>query len=648
MPALFIFLLKVNAALLLFCAGYYLVLRHLTFYTLNRVYLVGAIVFATAYPKINLSAFAERHQQIAKPVQTIISNWQAPAAALVKPITKPDYWYWVEVVFWVGVVLLAMRLAMQLYSLYKLYRNSTAAQIYDHDVRLINSDSGPFSFWKSIYVNPANLDPDALKSILQHEQIHVSEWHTVDVLIAELSTIFYWFNPGVWLMKKAVKENIEFITDRKILKNGTDTRQYQYSLVSVSFATSANTIVNHFNISTIKKRIIMMNAKRSSKIKLTRYAFLVPAVLAMLLVFSISKAELVKKNFHITKALAFITNKTVAKHTAPAIITKPVIIQKTANKAVAVKVVQPIAAKLQDTLRNGSVLISSTDHFDSINFVINGVRSNKAGFKALDPDKIHSIDMVAPEQAAKIVDHLDPKHGTVFVTTDDSETGRKFKEKVDGLSRNFSATINRPDYNNEKFRIKDTGSNTATMNSIVLAKTNSSDNDSDSESMNASPSTVANVIFIGRAPQKQHLTLTNTGKGKIDTLKLNQSNFKVVTSNVRFVKRAPLTLEARGNDSTSQVYAITVNNVSRTEAYKKFTPLKRSAFTNLSSHNSQTNINHLSTKMVMIDGKEVTEREMKKLSVADIESINVESGDDVLKKYGEKAKNGVLFITTKK
>jgi bla regulator protein BlaR1 len=59
MPALFVFLFKVNIALLLFCAGYYLVLRHLTFYTLNRAYLMVAIVFATLYPKIDLSDFAK-------------------------------------------------------------------------------------------------------------------------------------------------------------------------------------------------------------------------------------------------------------------------------------------------------------------------------------------------------------------------------------------------------------------------------------------------------------------------------------------------------------------------------------------------------------------------------------------------------------
>src|SRR5476651_882978 len=121
MPALFLFLFKVNIALVLFCLGYYAVLRHLTFYTLNRVYLVAAILFATVYPQINLDSFAQQHQQIAKPVQVVLSL-EAPAATLIQPIAKPDNWYWVEAVFWIGAALLAIRLLMQLYSLYKLYR----------------------------------------------------------------------------------------------------------------------------------------------------------------------------------------------------------------------------------------------------------------------------------------------------------------------------------------------------------------------------------------------------------------------------------------------------------------------------------------------------------------------------------------------
>src|SRR5471030_1624001 len=159
MPVLFVFLLKVNVALLLFCAGYYLVLRHLTFYTLNRIYLITAILFASVYPQINLSEFVQHHQEIAKPVQAVVFNWQAPAETFIKPLSQPNYWFWVETIFWVGATLLALRMLIQLFSILRLYRNSKPARIYDHEVRVMDGDAGPFSFWKNIYVNPANHEP---------------------------------------------------------------------------------------------------------------------------------------------------------------------------------------------------------------------------------------------------------------------------------------------------------------------------------------------------------------------------------------------------------------------------------------------------------------------------------------------------------
>src|SRR3569833_3126485 len=258
MPALFLFLFKVNIALVLFCLGYYLVLRHLTFYTLNRIYLVAAILFSSIYPWINISDFVQRHQQLTAPVQNVIIQWKVPAEKLVQPLNQPNYWQWAEVIFWAGAILFALRLGMLLFSLYRLYRKSTPGQVNNYSVRLIDGDVSPFSFWRSKFVNPATLAPNDLAMVLEHEQVHVNQWHTLDILLAELSTVFYWFNPGIWLMKRAVRENIEFITDRKILQKGVDSKQYQYSLLNVSMAGTPNNIVNNFNISTIKIRIIMM------------------------------------------------------------------------------------------------------------------------------------------------------------------------------------------------------------------------------------------------------------------------------------------------------------------------------------------------------------------------------------------------------
>ncbi|MDF2432679.1 MAG: bla regulator protein blaR1 [Mucilaginibacter sp.] len=636
MPALFIFLLKVNAALLIFCAGYYLVLRHLTFYTLNRIYLVLAIVFASVYPGINLSDFAARHQQIAKPVQEVVFKLQAPAQAFVKPLDRPDYWVWVIIVFWTGVALLMLRLLVQLYSLYKLYRNSKVARIYDHDVRVINGDTGPFSFWKSIYVNPSQHEPADLRSILLHEQVHVSEWHTLDILLAELSTIFYWFNPGVWLMKKAIRENIEFITDQKILQNGTEPKQYQYSLVNVSFAATPRGIVNHFNISTIKKRIIMMNAKRSSKTKLTRYAFLVPAVIALLLVFSISKAELIKKSNNAFKTLKSVIHKsglvtTKNGNTASGIhaniIQNPLSV--TTNKPVLNTTAKATNPTIVDTIRKGGVMIGTSEHTDSLIYVINGVKVKKADFKGLDPDKISSIELLTGEQANKLLNEVDSKHSVLFLTTDDSESGKKFKEKMDEVSANsFLLQSKVTGYKNDAYK----------NNVVVLGKT---------ETINAITLNKKQLVTLKKAQSlaaidanrvaplnsEPFVVQYHNGRDSAETYNLNITKEKGMIApipkyNTRIVKRTiPLTV----------VYG---------SQNLKYAPNK--VYVNGYYTTPETNINNISSKLIMIDGNEATEHDLKKLSAADIDSMSIKMSGEMTKQYGDKAKNGVVFIITKK
>jgi bla regulator protein BlaR1 len=628
MPALFIFLFKVNIALVLFCLGYYLVLRHLTFYTLNRIYLVIAILFSTLYPNINLSGFVQSHQQLTEPVQTVILNWKAPAENFVKPLYQPNYWQWVELIFWAGVILFAARLIMQLFSLYKLYRQSKPGQVHDHTVRLIRDDISPFSFWRSIYINPTKLSPADLKNVLEHEQVHVSEWHTLDILLAELSTIFYWFNPGVWLMKKAVRENIEFITDRKILQKGTDSKQYQYSLVSVSLATASNTIVNHFNISTIKKRIIMMNAKRSSGYNLTRYVFLVPAVVALLLVFSLSKAA-TKKGLHTFKAIAAdITNITLLSNEKP-----PVNNVKPHLSVVKEKAEKPATKKLMvksaDTLYAGkskdgkkTLLFTSEHGLDSTSYMINGVPATRTDVKALDPGKIISLDLVDAKNAKEFYQGTaDLKSRVLFITTNDSETGKKIKEKIDKSFR--SGTIARA-YN----MAYDTGKNSSDHAPMAAGTGVSVSTSTSSESSDDAP------VVLSSGINNVSTSVVIVGQPKT-SVKLKKLDRVYVTG----IPKSSITISG-DDDSTHHVYAY---NISRDEPAVK---AKNMLYLSKVRTNDEATIDNLSNTLFIIDGKEV--KGLKNIKPADIESITILKDGSARKLYGDKGKNGVIVIKTKK
>ncbi|WP_426671773.1 TonB-dependent receptor plug domain-containing protein [Mucilaginibacter sp. McL0603] len=619
MPALFLFLFKVNIALVLFCLGYYLVLRHLTFYTLNRIYLVAAILFSSLYPNINLSDFAQHHQQLTQPVQSIIMNWKTPAENFVMPLYQPNYWQWVEVIFWAGVILFAVRLIMQLFSLYKLYRQSKPGEVHNQSVRLIRDDISPFSFWRSIYINPSKLSPSELKSVLEHEQVHVSEWHTLDILLAELSTIFYWFNPGVWLMKKAVRENIEFITDRKILQKGMDSKEYQYSLVSVGLAATSNNIVNHFNMSTIKKRIIMMNTKKSAGYNLTRYVFLVPVVVALLLIFSLSKAEVTKKGMHTFNSIATVVSHAHLLYNGKPHVTDLKLSEKT--------VVEKAATKNVDTIYNGkakngkkSFMVMANVSGDSVNYVINGVKATKAEVKAIDPTRINSIELLTAKNAKQFYPELDNDRQVMFVTTDDSDAGKKLKEKIDkamgdGMiagARNISITGS-PDMAPPP------------PPSAAMAYTISSDNKlSDVEEETNGNKNVSTVIVTDVAPKVKGKTLILkkdyhiTGKPGSDM---------VITQDV-----APEVITVEG---------ININKATPPDGKPRKVFVR-----GFNTNNDQLTIDGEGQPLFIIDGKEA--KSLKNVSPADIKSISVLKDGAAEKQYGEKGKNGVVVIITKK
>lgn len=191
-------------------------------------------------------------------------------------------------------------------------------------------------------------------------------------------------------MKKAVRENIEFITDRKILQQ-IDSKTYQYSLLNISFNIKQSAgIANHFNISTLKKRIVMMNAKRSSKFNLTRYAVLVPIVIVLLLVFSFSKAALLKKSKSAYKPVVnslnhiTTTNHTNAKITAVELVRKRKQIKSTIN------------VKTVDT--NKKFMFK-----DSVTYFIDGKKSSATEVELMNHDAIKTINVSKSPQSNGVV-----------------------------------------------------------------------------------------------------------------------------------------------------------------------------------------------------------------------------------------------------
>jgi BlaR1 peptidase M56 len=176
-----------------------------------------------------------------------------------------------------GVLLFGLNFLLQLFVL--LYQSYCRPVIKDGRFRIVevSGNRAPCSFGNTIFINPENYDWETYNQILIHEKIHVSGRHTLDILLAEMALVIQWFNPFAWLYRREVENNLEFLTDASVLLHQEVERSaYQLSLLRVSAPQLSFSLTNNYNQSLLKRRIVMMNSKRSSLHTIWKYFFLIP------------------------------------------------------------------------------------------------------------------------------------------------------------------------------------------------------------------------------------------------------------------------------------------------------------------------------------------------------------------------------------
>ena len=280
-----LYLLKANVALLLFAAAYFGLLRRLTFFTLNRAYLVFALLFAAGYPALPLPALLPAEATPTVVFAMVEATGAAPSAAPAAPVAPPVDWAAVGVALYAaGAAVLLVRLLVQLLALTRLRRRARLAVVQDRPVRILDEPISPFSFWQTIYLNPAQHAAPELAAVLRHEQVHVRQWHTLDVLLAQAAQAMAWCNPAVWLLRRALLDNLEYLADEAVLETGlVDRRAYQYSLLRLSHVAAGPSLVSSFTFPTLKNRVIMMNAPASALAQTGRYLLALPLALSLAL-----------------------------------------------------------------------------------------------------------------------------------------------------------------------------------------------------------------------------------------------------------------------------------------------------------------------------------------------------------------------------
>jgi len=288
MPEWILYLLKFNLSLGLVWLFYQVFLRKLTFYTWNRVYLLAYSSVCFLIPFININPWLNSSGMAAMPIlhsiPTVSHLVSGPVVSTAIEGQRFGYPFLLGMVLLAGSLVMGIRLLMMYISLLQI--SHRAKLIVDEPVQVFETsqDVVPFSFGNKIFIQPSSLPGGELETIIRHEFIHVKQKHSFDILFTEFLCIIAWYSPFAWLIRHAVRQNLEFIADNMILNNGTDKKDYQYLLLKVT-GHAPISIGNQFNLSSLKNRMVMMNKSKSKKKQLLKFVFSIPVVVVLLMAF---------------------------------------------------------------------------------------------------------------------------------------------------------------------------------------------------------------------------------------------------------------------------------------------------------------------------------------------------------------------------
>ena len=259
-----------------------------TFFGLRRLTLWLIYAVALMVPALNLEYWV-RDTPTMESMANVYADTFYPVVVVKAQASGITWMDMLLGIYWVGVAVLSLRLVWQLFSIIRLAVISRKQEVEGITVHLLRGEGSPFSFFRWVFMYPSTMEGKQLHEVMVHECTHVSGLHSLDTLFSELFSIACWFNPFAWLMKQEVRMNLEYLADESVLSDGNARKSYQYHLLGLAYRQSneSTKIANNFNLLPLKKRIKMMNKRRTSEIGKAKYLLFAPLAGVLLMVSNI-------------------------------------------------------------------------------------------------------------------------------------------------------------------------------------------------------------------------------------------------------------------------------------------------------------------------------------------------------------------------
>jgi beta-lactamase regulating signal transducer with metallopeptidase domain len=260
------YLLEANLYLILFYGFYRLFLHKETFYGLNRYYLIFSSVLAFILPFFQLGFL--KTPVIAEVIiePTVAINQVRFTDNLPLENYQPSIFTVDHFIIAIYVLVTVAFLFKMFFGLSKIIRMLKLPSIkLENGVKLIDLKDSKiaFSFFNLLFLDPALPEKN---TILKHELVHIKQKHSLDVLLFEIIQVINWFNPISYLVKKDIKLIHEYLADEETTRYDVEKYHYAMFLIQNSTGIQNLTLTNQiFSSSILKKRISMLNQKKSAR-----------------------------------------------------------------------------------------------------------------------------------------------------------------------------------------------------------------------------------------------------------------------------------------------------------------------------------------------------------------------------------------------
>lgn len=563
------YLLKSSAILIIFYTCYKLFMDRETFFVGNRWFLLIGLLISIIIPFIVIPIYVEVSPIIIE--NHINTDLILEKSSLEKSIGITQL---LLLLYACGVVFFLGKLAMEFFSLAKLLKKYASFKKHSYNYVVTDSELAPFSFFKWIVYNPTQFNDKELALILNHEKVHASQWHSIDIIAVQIACVLLWFNPFVWWYKKALQQNLEFIADQEAQFVAPCEKTYQSLLLKASIPSHQLALANNFYNSQIKKRIVMLQKSKSNRVNQWKYSLVIP--LLVVFVFNFNTEVIAQtKNPEPEKVI-------IGQNVLKFVITKDTkerqlesIKQKMSEQKAIIEFrklerndrheITGIKIDYEHNGKKGNFFINSENPINDIVISLN-LSENVLSVGQTNNKLSQSFEII--EEEGKTILKKQGSGNNVFVYSKDEDN--EDNEKIMEVGKD-----------GDKHEVKK-------ERKIYVIKSDSAKDGDETEE----------VIFIK--------------KNKKDTVWIKKDVKNIVWT----------------DDDGNDVEIITVEKENNK---------------NIQIFNSGEE-----QPLILVDGKEISKKDMDGLEPKNIKNINVLKGEMAIKKHGQKSRNGVIEIITKK